>query len=159
MSQSHLEVVQQPMEPPLPRWAYKVVNPAMNALLRSPLHGLLSKALMILIFDGRKTGQRYTIPVGYQEVDGQLFVFSHSKWALNFRGGAPLAVRLRGELVRGTGKLVNDAALIDTVIRRMAAARGEAMAERMGLMARTADGQREPRLAPGTTFIEITLAH
>jgi hypothetical protein len=36
----------------------------MRALLRSPLHGLLSGMLMLLSYTGRKSGRTYTIPIG-----------------------------------------------------------------------------------------------
>ncbi|MEO7911940.1 MAG: hypothetical protein ABIV47_20035 [Roseiflexaceae bacterium] len=43
--------------PPLPKIAYRIVNPILGALLRSPLHSLISKRLMLLSFQGRKTGK------------------------------------------------------------------------------------------------------
>ncbi|MBA3948035.1 MAG: hypothetical protein H0X37_26240, partial [Herpetosiphonaceae bacterium] len=53
------------VKPPIPKWAYKIVNPMMTFILYTPLHRLLSNALMLLTFRGRKSGKRYTIPVGY----------------------------------------------------------------------------------------------
>ncbi len=63
--------------PPLPKVAYTLANPVLIFLLRSPLHTLVSRSLMVLIFQGRKSGKRYTIPVGYVERGNHLFVFSH----------------------------------------------------------------------------------
>jgi hypothetical protein len=143
--------------PPLPKWAYGIVNPAMMAVLRSPLHGLLSGSLMILIFEGRKSGKRYQIPVGYMEEGGKLYLFSHAAWAKNFRDGAPVGVRLRGELRRGTARLTTDPALIRRMINRMIAERGEGMAERMGFVGRSEDGTAQLGVPATTSFIEITL--
>jgi len=148
----------EPKGPPLPKWAYAVANPTISGILRSPLHRLMSGALMLLIFDGRKSGKRYSIPVGYIQEGNRLYLFSHSSWAKNFVGGAPVAVRLRGELRRGTATVLTDAALIERIVRRMTAERGEEMAERMGFLGRAADGTLQPRVPSGTTFIGIDLA-
>lgn len=138
-------------EPPLPKQLYVIINPLMAAILRSPLHGLISKSLMLLIYEGRKSGKRYIIPVGYVPQGNRLYVFTHSPWWKNFAQSAPVAMRLQGKLVRGTATRTDDAAIIETVVRQMVADRGEAMAERMGLMS---DGAVAPR---GMVFIEIVL--
>lgn len=141
----------EPFRPPLPRAAYRVLNPLMAALLRSPLHRLMSGSLMVLSFQGRKSGRRYQIPVGYVQRGDRLFVFSHSAWASNFRAGAPVAVRLRGQTLAGTATLVHERERIAEIAGLMVAHHGEAMARRMGLLA---DGQVGPR---GVRFIEIAL--
>jgi len=51
-------------KPLAPLWLLRL-NPLMRALLRSPLHGLLSGMLMLLSYTGRKSGKVYTIPIGY----------------------------------------------------------------------------------------------
>jgi hypothetical protein len=147
----------EPMKPPLPPWAYGVVNPAMKFLLRSPMHGALSSALMILIFEGRKSGKRYETPVGYLEEDGKLYTFSHAAWGVNFEGGASVALRLRGELVRATANVVHDPALTARLITRMASERGEQMAQQMGLLGPGPDGKPRPQMPKGSRLIEFTL--
>lgn len=147
----------EPVKPPLPPWAYGIVNPTMKFLLRSPLHGALSGALLILIFEGRKSGKRYEIPVGYMQEGGKLYTFSHSAWGKNFEGGAPVALRLRGELVRATARVVEDPALIGRLISRMASEQGEQMAERMGLIGHGPDGVARPQMPRGSRLIEFTL--
>ena len=89
----------------------KVVNPTMKALLRSPLHRLVSRHLMLLTFAGRKTGRTYSAVVGRHEVDGTLVVPTGTmgrRWRLNFRGGAPVEVTLEGRRRQGWGELVED---------------------------------------------------
>jgi hypothetical protein len=144
--------------PPLPKWAYGIVNPSMMGVLRSPLHRALSGSLMILIFEGRKSGKRYSIPVGYMEEGNSLYLFSHAAWAKNFIDGAPVAVRLRGELRRGTARIIEDDATILRFLRRMIAERGEGMAEQMGFIERAPDGVIRLGRPPTTSFIEITLS-
>ena len=45
----------------------KFMNNLMTAMLRSPLHGMMSKFIMLISFRGRKSGKLYTIPVGYMQ--------------------------------------------------------------------------------------------
>lgn len=146
------------MKPPLPRWAYAIVNPTMMALLRSPAHGLLSNNLMILIYQGRKSGKRYMIPVGYTQEGNRLYLFSHSTWAKNFQGGAPVAVRLRGKTVRATARIIDDTTQIRDMVERFIRDRGEGMAERMGFLSKGPGGAQQPQIPAGSSFIEIELA-
>ena len=53
---------EEPGKPLAPMWMFKVMNPIMKGLLRSPLHGLMSGSLMLITYAGRKTGKPYTIP-------------------------------------------------------------------------------------------------
>lgn len=134
-------------KPPLPKAAYKLVNPLLMAVLRSPLHGLMSGSLMILRFTGRKSGKRYSIPVGYLERGRQLFVFSHSAWANNFRQPATVSLRLRGSEIAGAARVIEDRSRVPEIVGMFIAKNGAAMAERMGLAGTTS----------GATFIEIAL--
>src|SRR5579884_1140426 len=43
----------------------RFVNPVVAALLRSPLHGLLSRQVFLLTVTGRRSGRRFTLPLGY----------------------------------------------------------------------------------------------
>ena len=45
-----------------------VINPVIAGLLRSPLHGVASRRLLLLTFRARRSGRRITLPVGYEEV-------------------------------------------------------------------------------------------
>ena len=69
----------------------------MKLLLRSPLHGAVSKRLMLLTMTGRKSGKQYRIPVGYTQVAETLYFGTNGLWKNNLRGGAPVRVRLRGK--------------------------------------------------------------
>lgn len=143
------------VKPPIPKWAYTIVNPAMAVILRSPLHRLLSQALMLLTFHGRKSGKRYTIPVGYLQQENRLYIFSHSGWWRNLPG-QQVTVRLRGKDVRGTVRRLEDKHEIAAVVRMSIAQRGDTMAQRMGLT-EYADPERPDPLPQRTKFFEITL--
>ena len=54
--------------------AISLLNPLVAALLRSPLHRVLSSGLLLLTVTGRHSGHRYSIPVGYQRDGDDLVV-------------------------------------------------------------------------------------
>jgi deazaflavin-dependent oxidoreductase (nitroreductase family) len=95
-----------------------VVNPIVRGVLRSPLHRLLSSPLVVLSYTGRRSGRRRSLPVMYVQDGSRLVVFAthpeRKRWWRNFRdGGAPVDVRLRGEVVHGRAGVVSDPALVD----------------------------------------------
>jgi hypothetical protein len=143
----------EPPKPPFPKAFYRVINPLMKALLRSPWHGWLSHAMLLLSFYGRKSGKRYTIPLAYVQHNDRIFVLTHSPWWKNLRGGAPVLMRLQGRSVGGTANIVTDFAQIGEVMQAFVKAHGPKLAQRIGL----ADEQGHVVESPpaGTTFIAI----
>ena len=87
--------VQRSVPPPI---LVKMGNPLVRMLLGSPLHGGLDDSFLVLHLTGRKTGRRYDIPVGYVDMEGKLAVVTTARWRVNLRGGAGVAVTLRGHL-------------------------------------------------------------
>jgi hypothetical protein len=86
------------------------LNPLVGAVLRSPLHWLLSPGLALLSVTGRRSGRTFTFPVGYQR-DGKTVTIAVSEarekqWWRNLREPAEVELRLRGRLRRGRGELV-----------------------------------------------------
>jgi len=60
-----------PIRPPLR--LLRLGNPLARGVLRSPAHGILSGRLIVLEYQGRKTGRSHAIPLRYAEaVDGRL---------------------------------------------------------------------------------------
>jgi hypothetical protein len=82
-----------------PEPLFLVINPVMRALLRSPVHFIWSKSLMLITFTGRKSGRRYTTPVRYVRVDGivRCFTSAQNLWWRNLRGGALASLRIEGQ--------------------------------------------------------------
>ena len=72
-------------------------NDFMSWVLRSPVHGILSDGMMLLTVTGRKTGQKYTLPVGYYRENGYLWVITSRDrtWWKNLRGGADVELLLK----------------------------------------------------------------
>jgi len=85
----------------------KVANPAMRVILRSPLHGMASGSTMLVTVTGRKSGNTYTTPVNYVRDGDTISVFSlrGRTWWRNLRGGALVAVIVRGRELRGFGEV------------------------------------------------------
>jgi hypothetical protein len=72
-------------------------NWLIRAILRSPLHGMMSRDLVQLDYVGHKSGKRLSLPLSYAEHDGRLYLCSrNSLWWRNLRGGAQVEVWLRG---------------------------------------------------------------
>ncbi len=90
-------------------------------LLVSPLHGLVSKRVMLITVTGRKSGKRYITPVEYAR-DGET-VYATSTvgrtWWRNLQGGQPVQVRIAGRDYEGTGDVSTDPAALETAIRRL----------------------------------------
>ncbi len=85
-------------------------NFIISALVRSPLHRLLSGTVVLLRYRGRKSGQLYTIPVQYARADGDLVLFAmgaaRKQWWRNLRSRPEVDVLLRGVWRRATARVV-----------------------------------------------------
>lgn len=76
---------------------YRVANPFMRGLLRSPLHRLVSGQLMLLEYAGSVSGRTYSIPIAYFAWDnGSILSFSGSRWWANLRDGRRVSLLIRG---------------------------------------------------------------
>jgi hypothetical protein len=113
-----------------PRAVVLFGNPVMRLLLRSPLHRLVSGALLLLHFRGRRTGRAYTVPVGYHRIDGQLGVLTNSGWRVNLRGGAGIEVTYRGRRHPARATLVEDPEVVAGVYERLIGHLGVERAQR-----------------------------
>jgi len=95
---------------------FKMMNGLMGLMLRSPFHGGMSKQLGLITVTGRKSGKRYTTPIGYVRVgETHVHVFTHAPaWWKNLRGGGPVTIRMAGKEYHGTGITIEDpAAIVD----------------------------------------------
>ncbi len=85
-------------------------NAIMAGLLRSPLHGLISKNFMLVTVTGKKTGKAYTTPVNYSREGNMLTIVSQRNrtWWRNLRGGRPLTIHLQGQDLSASGIVIED---------------------------------------------------
>jgi deazaflavin-dependent oxidoreductase (nitroreductase family) len=91
-------------------------NVVISWLLRSPLHGMLSDGMMLITVTGRKTGKKYTTPVGYFRENGNLWILTSRDrtWWKNLQGGAEVELLLNGKLVFAFSKPELDVKTIET---------------------------------------------
>ena len=107
------------------------VNPALKFLLGTPLAGSARKQLMVLNFSGRKSGNRYSIPVSAHHIDNQLYALAGATWTKNFRNGAAAEVLHDGKTTAMHGELIEDPAVVAELQHRVAESYGVKRAQRM----------------------------
>jgi len=85
-------------------------NPMMIWLLKSPLHGFISKGVMLVTVTGRKSGKSISTPTNYLRDGNTLWVISWRErtWWRNLRGGANVRVLLAGKGVDGRGQVLEE---------------------------------------------------
>ena len=83
----------------------KFVNPIVRLILQSPLHGIMSTSLLLITYQGRKSGKAYTLPVQYIQDDHLIYILpgapEQKTWWRNLRGGAPVSLQLVGKTLSG----------------------------------------------------------
>ena len=95
------------------------VNRTMKFVLRSPVHGMVSKFTTLITFTGRKSGKTYTTPVSYSKFEDKVYIFTHANWWKNLCGGAMVTLCLQGREYRGWAEPVADDK--DAIAPRLAA--------------------------------------
>jgi hypothetical protein len=138
----------------------QIFNPLATRVLRSPLHSLMSRRLMLVSFRGRKSGRYFTTPISYVQNGETLLLGVGGPWWRNLAGGVPVQVRLRGRTRAGHAEATTDEARVmeayQTILRR-----NPTQARFMGITAAT-DGRPEKQsvaeaLQRGAAVVEITL--
>jgi deazaflavin-dependent oxidoreductase (nitroreductase family) len=90
-------------------------NTFISWVLRSPFHGLLSNGTMLITVTGRKTGKKYTTPVGYYQQDGYLWILTSRdrQWWRNVKNGAKVSLLLKRKPVQGFAEAELDAQAVE----------------------------------------------
>jgi deazaflavin-dependent oxidoreductase (nitroreductase family) len=105
---------------PPPTNVLRFMTPLMKAVLRSPLHRLLDKNMMLLTVTGRRTGRTYTLPVWRHEFpDGKLVLSAGGVWRHNLRGGADVRITVDGRERAAHAVLEEDATQAAEVFRTL----------------------------------------
>ncbi len=76
---------------------YKLLNPMISTVLRYPLHGMLSRSIMLITMTGRKSGKTITTPVRYVRRGDMILCFTVKdiRWWHNLRGGAEVSLLIQ----------------------------------------------------------------
>jgi len=90
----------------------RTANPVVRSILSSPLHPLLSHGLALITVTGRRSGRRYTFPVGYRQ-DGDRVIVNvgwpeRKRWWRNLRHGGRVEMRIRGKRRAGQAQARGD---------------------------------------------------
>jgi F420H(2)-dependent quinone reductase len=87
-------------------------NRAVELLLRSPLHPVVSRQLALITVTGRRSGHDYTFPVGYRRTGDRVTIPvmwpARKVWWRNLQGGARVRLRLAGEQHSGLAEVRGD---------------------------------------------------
>jgi len=116
-------------------------NRLVGALLRSPAHRLMDRRCVLLIVRGRRTGREYAVPVGRNEVDGELWVSGGGRWRYNLRGGADVRPVVDGLERTGHADMDEDPDRVAEAFATLLRRGGRRSATRLGLRIR---GERLP---------------
>ncbi len=144
-------------------WTYRVVNPVMKVLLRSPLHAIASGSLALLHFRGRKSGREFVTPLSYVRENGTVcFLSAHStRWWMNLREeGVPVSIEIARETYTGKARLWDgDSEQLRERVRRFL----RALPRDAKVYGIKLDGNRTPveeslaKVAPELVFVEVEL--
>lgn len=142
---------------------YRVLNPVMRTVLRSPLHRMASRTIALLRFCGRTSGREFVTPLSYVRDDQTVwFLSDHStNWWKNFReGDVSVSIEIARKTVNGTARLWdgNTDELREHVSRYLCALPRDAKVYGIKL-----DGSRRPveesiaKAAPELVLVEVEL--
>src|SRR3954447_1250107 len=156
-----------PSKPMAPMWIFKLANPLVKAILHSPLHGLLSKQLMLLTYRGRTSGKEYTIPIGYfpwsrGEAGGvtEVIAFTSARWFVNVRDGQLVTLVVKRRPVTAVATVIEERQALLATLAEFVKRLGPATAHRLpvGLPADRPPTQAELEAIPsGVAMVVFTL--
>jgi hypothetical protein len=78
---------------------YRLINPPIRSLLRSPFHGLMSKNTLLLEFTGRNSGRSLSTPISYylSKQTAHCFTSRSFSWWRNLTTGAQVQLVIKGK--------------------------------------------------------------
>jgi len=99
----------------------KIANPFVKLILRSPLHGWMSAAVLLITYRGRNSGKEFTLPVQYVQDGNHVYIvpgFAEKKvWWRNLKGGMDVQVTLKGQTKPGRGILLEHETDMEAILK------------------------------------------
>jgi len=80
-----------------------------KAIVNSPLHPLLGESFAVVTVEGRRTGRRYSVPIGVWREGDTVTAVSHRvdrNWWRNLRGGRVAQLRVSGKQYAVRGEIL-----------------------------------------------------
>ena len=87
---------------------FRMLNPVMKTILKSPLHKVVSGQIMIITFKGAKSGKEHATPVSYSRENNRVTVFTHVNWWKNFTECGEVKLRIQGQDYGGHTEVITD---------------------------------------------------
>ena len=87
---------------------FRILNPIMKSILKSPFHKAVSGQIMIITFQGAKSGKQYSTPISYSRENNTVYAFTHAKWWKNFAQEAEVKLRIQGQDCKGRAEAIPD---------------------------------------------------
>jgi|AP99_3_1055487.scaffolds.fasta_scaffold39848_2 hypothetical protein len=81
---------------------FRLLNPFTRAIAKSPLHTIISRNIIVLIFPGKISGKTYSIPVSYlKSTNKELFCLTEKEyiWWRNLIDYNTIQILLEGKLL------------------------------------------------------------
>lgn len=86
---------------------WRIINPLVALIARSPFHFLISSQVLVINFKGIKTGKNYLIPVSYHQ-DTATYICTTLRsnlWWRNLKNQSEVHIWLKGSLVNARVQL------------------------------------------------------
>ena len=87
---------------------YRVANPIVKMILRSPLHKIASASVALLHFRGRKSGRAFVTPLSYVRDSDNIWLLSAhtTRWWMNLRDNhTPVSLEVARKTYTGKAQL------------------------------------------------------
>ena len=97
----------------------RTANIVMRRVLNLPFPTPISDKLMLLFYQGRRSGRSYRQPVSYVADGDVLLTPGGGRWKENLRDGEAITARIRGHKRRITPDLVRDPAEVERLLQFM----------------------------------------
>lgn len=101
---------------------WRVINPLVAAIARSPIHFLISSHVLVINFDGRKSGKKYLVPVSYHrnERTYSSVTLRSNLWWKNLIDLKTTTIWMKGKLITVAVDLeYSDDALVESNLRHL----------------------------------------
>lgn len=79
-------------------------------LMRSPFHGLISGSILLITYNGRRSGKEFSAPLNYVR-DGKILLVTSERqrsWWRNFQEEWPIQVLLQKVEIEGNGLAITE---------------------------------------------------
>ena len=81
---------------------WRLINPLVSLIARSPFHFLISHQLLVISFEGTKSGKQYLVPLSYHQKNSSYICVTlrSNIWWRNLKGLSNTKVWFKGCLIK-----------------------------------------------------------